>query len=456
LLPDISLYTFVIMKTEILVIGTGTSGYTVAHGLNKAGKSVAIADRRSFGGTCAKRGCQPKKYLVANTEIIHLAKSLEGKGVVKAPEVAWKDLMNLKREFTDKVSKNSENGFTDAGIDVFHGDVRFTGTNSVLIDNVPINADKIIIATGSVPVNPGIPGTEFSVDSEYFLDMDTMPDRIIFIGGGYISFELAGVAHIAGAETTILHRSVQPLKQFDPDLVNTLVEAMRADGLSLITEHPVQKIEKNEQGYKVTAGGEYFFADLVVNASGRVPDLKSLDLETGNINFGSQGIEVNKYLQSSSNLNVFAVGDCVASGPNLATVADMQAEIVIANILNGTSSVPDYSNIPSAVFSMPPIATVGISEKEAIEKNLDVRIKRMDQTFWPSSKRIGQRAAEFKVIIENTTERILGVHILGHNAPEVINIFALAVKFGHTTKELKTILWAYPTHSSDMKYGFTN
>ncbi|MCK5674142.1 MAG: NAD(P)/FAD-dependent oxidoreductase [Spirochaetales bacterium] len=442
------------MKTDILVIGTGTSGYTVAHGLKKAGKSVAIADRRSFGGTCAKRGCQPKKYLVANTEIVHLAKSLEDKGIVKAPEVEWKDLMNLKREFTEKVSVNSEKGFTDAGIDVFHGDVRFKGPNSVLIDDVIVEADKIILAVGSVPADSGIPGGELSVDSEYFLDMDTMPKRVIFIGGGYISFELAGVAHVAGAETTILHRSVQPLKQFDPDLVNTLVEAMRADGLSLITEHPVEKIEKTEQGFKVTAGGEDFFADLVVNASGRVPDLQSLDPEAGNINFGLRGVEVNKYLQSSSNSNVFAVGDCVASGPNLATVADMQAEIVVANILYGNSSVPDYTNIPSAVFSLPPMATVGISEKEAIEKNLDVRIKRMDQTLWPSSKRIGQKAAEYKVIIENTTEKILGVHILGHNAPEVINMFALAVKFGHTTKELKTILWAYPTHSSDMKYSF--
>ncbi|MCK5153980.1 MAG: NAD(P)/FAD-dependent oxidoreductase [Spirochaetales bacterium] len=441
------------MKTDILVIGTGTSGYTVAHGLKKEGKSVAIADRRSFGGTCAKRGCQPKKYLVANTEIIHLAKNLVGKGVVQAPEVEWKDLMNLKRDFTEKVSANSEKGFTDAGIDVFHGDVRFMGTNSVLVGDVPVEADKIVLAVGSVPANLSISGGELSVDSEYFLDMDTMPKRIIFIGGGYISFELAGVAHMAGAETIILHRSAQPLKQFDPDLVNTLVGSMREDGLSLITEHPVEKIEKVDSEFKVTAGGEVFFADLVVNASGRIPDLNCLDLEAGNIDFGSRGIGVNQYLQSSSNSDVFAVGDCAASGPNLATVADMQAEIVVANILNGVSIVPDYSNIPSAVFSLPPMAAIGISEKEAIEEKLNYRIQKSDQTSWPSSKRIGQKAAMYKVIIENKTDKILGVHILGHNAPEVINTFALAVKFGHTTKELKTILWAYPTHTSDMKYS---
>jgi len=441
------------MKTDILVIGTGTSGYTIAHGLKKEGKSVAIADRRSFGGTCAKRGCQPKKYLVANTEIVHLAKSLEGRGILKSPEVAWTDLMALKRDFTEKISVSSEKGFIDAGIEVFHGDARFTGNNKVSIGDVSIEADTIILAVGSVPANLGIPGEEYSVDSEYFLDMDTMPQRVIFIGGGYISFELAGVAHMAGAETTILHRSIQPLKQFDPDLVNTLVETMRADGLSLITEHPVEKIEKTEQGFKVTAGGEYFFADLLVNASGRVPDFKSLDLEAGNVNFGSKGIEVNKYLQSSSNPDVFAVGDCVASGPNLATVADMQAEIVVANIMNGNSRIPDYTNIPSAVFSLPPMATVGISEKEAVKQNLDFRINIMDQTSMPSSKRIGQKAAMYKVIIENSTEKIIGVHILGHNAPEVINTYALAVKFGHTINELKTVLWAYPTHSSDMKYS---
>jgi len=447
------LFTFNTMKADILVIGTGTSGYTVAHGLRKAGKSVAIADRRSFGGTCAKRGCQPKKYLVANTEIIHLARSLEGQGVFKAPEVVWPDLMTLKREFTENVSVNSEQGFLDAGIEVFHGDVHFTGTNSVLIGDKPVEADKIILAVGSVPFSLNIPGGDLSVDSEFFLDMDTMPERVIFIGGGYISFELAGVAHIAGAVTTILHRSVQPLKQFDPDLVNTLVEAMREDGLSLLTEHPVEKIEKAEKGFKVTAGDEIYFADLVVNASGRGPDLNSLNLESGNIDFGSRGIGVNKYLQSSSNSDVFAVGDCAASGPNLATVADMQAEIVVSNILNGTKRVPDYNNIPSAVFSLPPMAAVGISEKEARDSKLDVRIKIMDQTAWPSSKRIGQKAAMYKVIIDNKTDKILGIHILGHNAPEVINTFALAVKFGHTVKELKSVLWAYPTHTSDMKYS---
>ncbi|MDA3941614.1 MAG: NAD(P)/FAD-dependent oxidoreductase [Spirochaetia bacterium] len=441
------------MKTDILVIGTGTSGYTVAHGLKKAGKSVVIADKRSFGGTCSKRGCQPKKYLVENAEIIHLTRALEGKGLVKASEVDWKDLISLKRDFTETVSEGSENGFVSVGIEVLHGEVSFTDPHSVLVGDVPVTADKIILAFGTIPAPMNIPGGDLSVDSEYFLDMDTMPKKIIFIGGGYISFELAGVAHMAGAKTTILHRSAQPLKQFDPDLVNILVGAMRADGLAVLTDHPVIKIERTNTGLKVFAGGKEFIADLVVNASGRIPDLSVLNLAKGNVNYGSKGIEVNKYLQSSSTPNVFAVGDCVASGPNLATVADMQAEIVVENIVNSPSVAPDYSDIPSVVFSQPPMATVGISEKEAVDKNFDVRIKILDQSSYPSSKRIGQKVAICKVIIENKTERILGVHILGHNSPEVINIFALAIKFGHTTMDLKKILWAYPTHTSDMKYS---
>lgn len=440
------------MNIDILVIGTGTSGYTVAHGLKREGKTVAVADRRAYGGTCAKRGCQPKKYLVDNSEIIHLAKSLTGKGIRNTPEVSWKDLMNLKRDFTEKVSSNTEKGFIDAGIETYHGDVRFTSANSVLVGDLPVTAENIVLAVGTVPSPLGIPGGDLTVDSEYFLDMNTMPERVIFIGGGYISFELAAVAHMSGAETIILHRSAQPLKHFDPDLTNTLVEAMREEGLSLITEHPVQKIEKIDSKFKVTAGGKVFKADLVVNASGRIPDFSRMNLEAGNVKFGSRGIEVNEYLQSSSNSSVFAVGDCVDSGPHLATVADMQAEIVVKNILSDRSVIPDYSNIPSAVFSLFPMASVGISEREAIEKNLDVRIKKMDQSTFPSSKRIGQKAAMCKVIIENKTEKILGVHILGHNAPEVINTFALAVKMGHTAEDLNSVLWAYPTHTSDMKY----
>ncbi|QEN08960.1 NAD(P)/FAD-dependent oxidoreductase [Oceanispirochaeta crateris] len=442
------------MKIDILVIGSGTSGYTVANGLKKEGKTVAVADRRSFGGTCAKRGCQPKKYLVANAEIVHLAKGLEGKGLKKAPSVAWKDLMSLKREFTDKVSFNTEEGFKTAGIDVLHGDVYFTSPQSVIVGDLPVSADKIVLAVGTIPTPLTIPGGDFTVDSEYFLDMDKMPRKIIFIGGGYISFELASVAHQAGAETIILHRSVQPLKHFDPDLTRILVKTMKEEGLNLYTEHPVKKIEKSNSGFKVIAGVDEYFADLVVNATGRTPDLNSLNLDVGNIKFGAKGIDVNDYLQSSSNPNVFAVGDCVASGPDLATVADMQAEIVVQNILNKDSVIPDYSNIPSAVFSLPAMASVGISEEEAIQKKLDFRVKMIDQSNWPSSKRIGQKAAVSKVIIEEKTEQILGVHILGHNAAEVINTFALAIKFGHTTEELRTVLWAYPTHTSDMKYSF--
>ena len=440
------------MKTDILVVGTGTSGYTAAYGLKKAGKSVLIADSRKFGGTCAKRGCQPKKYLVENAEIVHLSQSLEGKGIKKAAEVDWKVLMNLKREFTENVSEESEAGFVDAGIEVLHGSVKFTGSNSVLAGDVKVEADKIILATGSVPAALNIEGEDLSVDSEYFLDMDIMPKRVIFVGGGYISFELAGVAHMAGAETTILHRSAQPLKQFDSDLVDTLVKSMVNNGLSVLVNHPVVKIEQTGSELKVTAGGKSFYADLVVNASGRVPNLKILNLGNGNVNSGPKGIEVNKYLQSSSNPNVYAIGDCAASGPNLATVADMQAEIVVKNILSGLNLSPDYSNIPSAVFSMPPMAGVGISEKEAKSRGLDVRINIIDQSTYPSSKRIGQKSALCKIIIENKTGKILGVHILGHNSPEVINMFALAVKFGHTIMDLKKILWAYPTHGSDMKY----
>jgi glutathione reductase (NADPH) len=253
------------MKTEILIIGTGTSGYTAAMKLKNAGKSVVIADRRSYGGTCAKRGCQAKKYLVTNTEIVHLANKLHGQGIAGTTTVNWKDLIRLKRDFTERISIKTEKSLTDAGITTLHGNAYFKGEKSVYVGKTLVEADKIILAAGSYPRKLNITGEEFSVDSEYFLDMDELPKRIIFIGGGYISFELAGVANSAGADVTILHRSEQVLKNFDPDLIEMLVEDMSADGVNILTNHPVEKITRKNKELTVTAAGIEFHADLVIN-----------------------------------------------------------------------------------------------------------------------------------------------------------------------------------------------
>ncbi len=305
--------------------------------------------------------------------------------------------MTFKRAFTEAVSESTEKGFADAGIISLHGDARFINPHEVLIGNEQVTAETIILALGTVPAPLTIPGGEYAVDSEFFLDMDELPERIVFIGGWYISFEFTCIAHTAGADVTILHRSQRLLKQFDKDLVTLLTGVMVEDGIKIQPEHPGEAIEKEEEGYRITADGEIFFADLAVNATGRIPDFTGMDLDQAAITAGKRGILVNEYMQSISQPHVFAIGDCAASGMQLAPVADREAEIVVGTILNGTSQTVDYSGIPSSVFSLPPLSRVGLSELEAEAKGLNFSVNFVDQSGYPSSKRIGKKKAACKV-----------------------------------------------------------
>jgi glutathione reductase (NADPH) len=191
---------------------------------------------------------------------------------------------------------------------------------------------------------------------------------------------------------------------------------------------------------------------MVVHSAGRIPAINDLNLEAGSIDYSPKGVKVNRYLQSVSNPAVYAIGDAAATNYQLATTADLEGEIASRNIISGNRAIPDETVVPSVVFSMPPLASVGINEALAGESEIDINVNKGDMTRWPSSKRIGQKHAFFKIIQEAKSGRILGAHLLGHNADEVINVFAMAVRMKLTGTALKETLWAYPTYTSDLKY----
>lgn len=440
------------MQQDVIVIGSGTSAYMLAHEAVKKGRSVAIIDEREFGGTCALRGCQPKKYFTANAEAVALATRLTGIGIDGPPRAVWPDLMALKNAFTDPIPEGTEKGFAKAGMTVIHGKAKFVSEDRIAVEGSEIRGSHIVIATGAVPRPLGIPGAEHCGDSEDFLNLEMLPKRLVFIGGGYISFEFAHVAARAGSQVTILHRSEQVLKGFDPDMVAVLVEAGRDMGIRIETETEPDRIEKTEGGFRVHAGDRMFEADWVMAAAGRVPNVDGLDPEAGGVAVSRRGVTVNEYLQSVSNPKVYAIGDAVESPLMLATVADKQGLVAADNILNGNRTTMEYTAVPTAVFTEPNLASVGMSEAAAEAAGSAFRINRGSTTGWPSSKRIGEKHSGYKVLIEENTNRILGAHLCRHNAAEVINIFALAMKFGLTTEDLAEVLWAYPTYVSDIKY----
>ncbi len=437
---------------DLIVIGTGAAGSTVAYECNSAGLKVAIVDSRPFGGTCALRGCDPKKVLVGAAEIIDRSLSMRENGISNEIDINWPELMKFKRTFTDPVPESRGRGFSGAGIDAFNGIAKFTGKNTLKIGDETITGNHILIATGAKPRKLNIPGEEYVSLSEQFLEMDNLPESMTFIGGGYISFEFAHVAARAGSKVRILHRSDRPLKKFDPDLVDAIIKASQEMGIEVQLNMPVNSIEKKSGKLVVHAGDKEFESDMVVHGAGRVPAIDDLDLEKAEIEVDKRGIVVNEYLQSVSNPAVYVAGDANGRGVPLTPVASMEGRIVAKNILEGNTTTPDYTAIPSVVFTTPPLASVGMQEEEAKKQGINYRKNYQDTSSWYTSRRIGLKNSGFKVLVDEDTNRIIGVHLLGHNAEEVINIFALAMRANISLEDIKNIIWGYPTSSSDINY----
>lgn len=443
---------------DLLVIGTGTAASTVASRCRAARWTVAVVDSRPFGGTCALRGCDPKKILVGAAEAIDWSRRLAGKGMhADNARIEWPRLMAFKRSMIADVSKSREEGFAKQGIDTFHGRATFIRPNAVSVGADLLEARHVVVASGAKPADLRMPGSEHVVTSEQFLDLDELPHRIVFIGGGYISFEFAHVAVRAGADVTILHRGERPLNTFDPDLVDLLVPRTRKLGIALHLRTTVTGIERSGRVFRVqtAASGQRheIEADLVVHGAGRVAEIDDLDLEAAGVDWSSRGVTVNEYLQSISNPTVYAAGDSAATdGPKLTPVAGYHGRVVAANLLEGNHLRPDDSVVPSVVFTVPALASVGLQERAAKALGLLFAVHHQNTGSWYSSQRIGEDASGFKVLIEEGSGHVLGAHLLGPHAEEVINLFAMSMKARMPASAIKEMLFAYPTSGSDLPY----
>jgi glutathione reductase (NADPH) len=447
---------------DLIVLGTGSAGQSVAYPCREAGWSVAVVDCRPYGGTCQLRGCDPKKVLVGVADTLASSRRLQGKGIVASDlRIAWPDLLRFKRAFTDPQPEQNEASFAAAGIQRYHGTAHFTGPTSVRVegaDNDELTARRVVIATGAEPRQLGIPGEELLTTSEQFLNLEALPQRLVFVGGGYISFEFASIAAHAGAEVHIFHRRARPLAGFDPDLVGQLVEALREAGVIVRLDTAVEGIERRDGALVVQArSGTHtseLSADLVVHGAGRAPELSNLALDVAGVAFDARrGVRLNGYLQSATNPAVYAAGDAADSSLlHLTPIADLEGSVVAQNLLHGNSQTPNYAGIPTVVYAIPPLARVGLLESEAREQSLRFQARYEDTSAWYSSRRVGLTHTGSKTLIEERTGRILGAHVLGHNADEVINLFGLAMRAGLPASALKEMPSAYPTSSSDVSY----
>jgi glutathione reductase (NADPH) len=443
-------------KYNLLIIGTGTAAMVAAMRVRSAGWSVAVVDFRPFGGTCALRGCDPKKMMIGGADAADHAWRMKGHGVGGDTHLEWPGLLAFKRSFTDPVPEKHEQRYGEKGIDTFHGRARFTGPSTLDIQGQTVEADHILIAAGAEPMRLGIPGEEHLVDNEGFLELETLPKRIVLVGGGYIAAEFSHIAARAGAKVTILQHGERMLKHFEPDLVAWLMDKFGELGIDVRTGTEVSSVERTADGYTVKAKGAdgevSVDADLVVHAAGRAPDLAGLDLDAAGIKHEKGRLVLNEHLQSVSNPAIYAAGDAAQMGPPLTPVSSHDAKVVAANLLEGNGHKPNYTGVPSVAFTIPPIAAVGLTEAEARKKGLKFRVKSERAESWFTARQAAEKVYGFKVLVDEETDLVLGAHLVGPHADEVINLFALAIRQGLTAEQIKTTMFAYPTGASDIGY----
>ena len=290
--------------------------------------------------------------------------------------------------------------------------------------------------------------------SDRFMELDTLPPRVAFIGGGYISFEFAWLSRMAGAAVTILHRSARVLKGFDGELSGRLVERYRSLGIDVLTDTPVREVMRRGSELVVVHEHGELAVDLVVHGAGRVADVADLDLEGAGIQAGRRGVHVDERLRSLSDSHVWAAGDAADKGLPLTPVASKEGKVVASGIL-GEDAVYDGRAVPSVCFSDPPLAAVGMNATEATRLGDAVNVKRADASEWFSQRRLGQTHAGLVVVTDAASGRLLGGHLLGVNADEVVNVLALAIRHGLTSDDLTAMTWSYPTATSDLPYALS-
>ena len=441
-------------KYDVIVIGSGPAGASIADKCKEMSKKVAVADHE-FGGTCGLKGCTPKKVLAVTSEILRYACHLNGKGIKQVNvDLEWSSLMHFKRSFTELIPMNTKQGFLKNGIDVLEGTASFVDQNTLEINGEKYQAEKIAIATGAKPMELPIEGYEHLISSDDLLELDDLPKRVVFVGGGYIAFEFAQILKKAGCAVSLLEAADRPLSGFDYFLAGRLVESFQMEKIDVRTGFKVEKVLKKGKHYLVQgehAGvTEEVECDLVIHGGGRMPNVESLNLEAANVEHSKEGIAVNNHMKSVSNDHVFAAGDVADTGYPFTLVADYEGRVVAGNICSEEKSRTSYDGVPFVLFTSPKLASVGMQEQEIIEKGLKYETHQGDTSHGLISRSLQENLSGYKLFI-GEKGKVLGAHLLGPKADEVINGFAIAMQHNLSVRDLKKTFLSYPSAFAEIR-----
>lgn len=437
---------------DVVVIGGGPAGTAVASGLKAKGKNVLIVESDLWGGTCPNRGCDPKKILLSAVEAKVAAQNLQHAGLTGVPDVDWPALIAHKRGYTDKINDGTLAGLKGQAIDTLHGEAFFQADGQLTVDGTVIATNDVVIATGQRPAILPVTGHEYFKTSTDFLDLDTMPKRVTFVGGGYVGFELATIANAAGADVHLIHHNDRPLKEFDQTMVQALMANLTDAGVKFDLDQDLQSITQEADGLHLkTATGFELVTDLVICSAGRVPNDDHLGLAHVGVQFGRHGIAVNDHLQTT-NPHIYAVGDVSDTPiPKLTPVAGFEARYVVGQLTQPGAPI-DYPVIPTQVYAAPKLAQVGLSAAEATAQPDRYVVNDLDMTTWFTYYRFSAKQALAKVVVDQTTGQAVGATVLSDLADEMINYLTLLIEQRLTVADLQRLVLAYPTPASDLQY----
>jgi len=443
-------------NVDVVILGGGNAGMGVTVATREAGLAVVMLEPDLLGGTCPNRGCMPKKVLVAAAHALDEIERAKTHCItVGKPSLDWAALIEREKAMIAGIPGSLAGLMTRRGVEVIRGHGRFAGPNAVEVGDETLEAKHIVIATGSTPRKLPFPGAGLMTTSDDVLNERRLPASVVFVGGGVIALEFSHVYARAGVKVTILEALPRLLGNMDADAVAQLHRETERIGVAIHTAVEVGRIERAGERLRIVyeeGGSERVVeAERVVNGAGRVANIDSLDLAAGKVAAERGTIALDAHLRSTSNPAVYICGDAVSETAQLSPIATYEGRIVGRNIVDGAKHTPDYTGIPSCVFTVPALASVGLTQAHAEANGNDLRVAVNDLHEWLSVRTYALSAAWSKVLIDKNTDRILGAHLLGHAAEELIHIFGLAMKHGITATQIRDFIYGFPTFSADIK-----
>lgn len=440
---------------DYIAIGGGSGGIASVNRAAIYGKKCALIEMGDIGGTCVNVGCVPKKVMWYSAQIADAIKKYgpDYGFDTELKSFEWKKLINNRQDYIKRIRASYDSVLSKNNIDVIHGFAKFIDKKTIEVNGEKITADHILIATGTQASLPDIEGVEFGIDSNGFFELQDLPKRTAIIGSGYIAVELAGVLNSLGSNVQLFIRKNQPLRNLDSFLGQTLIEHMRSENIQVYTHTQIKKVSKLEDNSIVLylEDGNKHIVDCLIWAVGRKPNTQPLDLNLTNIQLNDQGfIQVDSF-QNTTETGVYAIGD-ITGKVELTPVAVAAGRRLSERLFNNKPNEHlDYNNVPTVVFSHPPIGTVGLTEEKAIEQFGKDNVKVYSSSFTSMYTAVTEhkQLTKMKLICVGAEEKILGIHGIGYGMDEILQGFAVALKMGATKQDFDNTIAIHPTSSEE-------